>query len=63
MFKASALRVADPTSVPVFRDCLGSSHTSDLRIGIPVATCQALDVVGSVLEMVGSVSVYGDLVR
>ena len=37
----------------------GSSHTSDLKIGTPVAP----GVVGSVLGLVGSVSVYCDLVR
>ena len=41
----------------------GSSHTSDLKIGTPVATCQAPDAVGSELGLVGPVSVYCDWVR
>ena len=40
----------------------GSSHTSDLKTGTPV-TCQAPDVIGSVLGLVGPVSVYCDWVR
>ena len=65
---ASATR----TEVPGFesrwrRDFSGSSHASDLNIGTPVATlplpCQAPDVIGSVLGLVGPVSVYGDWVR
>ena len=41
----------------------GWSHTSDLKIGTPVATLQAPDVKGSVLGLVGLVSVYCDWVR
>ena len=41
----------------------GSSHTSDLKIGIPVATCKAPGVIGSALGLVGPVSVYCDWVR
>ena len=42
----------------------GSSHTSDLKIGTPVAIpCQAPGVTGSVLGLVGPVSVYCDWVR
>ena len=40
----------------------GTSHTGDLTIGTPVA-CQALGVIGSVLGLVGPVSVYCDWVR
>ena len=40
-----------------------SSHTSDLEIGIPVATRQVPGVIGSVLGLVGPVSVYCDWVR
>ena len=39
----------------------GSSHTSDLKIGTPVATLPG--VIGSVLGLVGPVSVYCDRVR
>ena len=57
--KASASRVADPG----FESRL-SSHTSDLKLGTPVAIpCQAPDVVGSALGLFGPVSVYCDCVR
>ena len=36
----------------------GSSHNSDLKIGTPVAALP--DVIGSVLGLVGPVSVYCD---
>ena len=39
----------------------GSSHTSDIKIGTPVATLPG--VIGSVLGLVGPVSVYCDWVR
>ena len=42
--------------IPVRRDVSGSSHTSDLNIGTPVATLPG--VIGSVLGLVGPVSVY-----
>ena len=45
------------------RDFWGSSHTSDLKIGTPVAACQAPGVIGSVLGLVGLGSVYCDWVR
>ena len=42
----------------------GSSHTSDFKIGTPVAIpCQAPGVIGSALGLVGPVSVYCDWVR
>ena len=41
----------------------GSSHTSDLNIGTPVATLQEPGVTGSALGLVGPVSVYCDWVR
>ena len=43
----------------------GSSHTSDLNIGTPLANvpCRAPGVIGSVLGLVGPVSVYCDWVR
>ena len=45
------------------RDFSGSSHTSDLEIGTPVATLQAPGIIGSALGLVGPVSVYCDWVR
>ena len=39
----------------------GSSHTSDLQIGTPVATLPG--VIGSALGLVGPVSVFCDWVR
>ena len=41
----------------------GSSHTSDFKIGTPVATCQAPSAIGPALGLVGPVSVYCDWVR
>ena len=55
--KASASRAEDPVYDGIFP---GSSHTSDLQIGTQVLPCQAPDVVGSVLGLVGPVSVYCD---
>ena len=51
MVKASASRAEDP----------GLSHTSDLKIGTPVATLP--NVIGPVLRLVNPVSVYCDWVR
>ena len=64
MVKASASRVEDPG----FQSCLRgifsrSSITSDLKIGTPVTTLQGPGVIGSVLGLVGLVSVYCDWVR
>ena len=42
------------------QDFSGSSHTSDLKIGTPVATT---GVIGSALGLVGPVSAYCDWVR
>ena len=61
--KTSASRAEGPG----FDSCLhggdfsGSNHTSDLKIGTPVATLPG--VIGSVLGLVGLVSVYCDWVR
>ena len=54
--KASASRAEDPG----FKShlCGDSSHTSDLKIGIPVLPCQASGVMGSVLGLVGPVTFY-----
>ena len=41
----------------------GSSYTSDLKIGTPVASLPGAGVIGSALGLVGSVSVYCDWVR
>ena len=41
----------------------GSSHTSDLKIGTPVATLQGACVIGTVQGLVGPVSVYCNWVR
>ena len=54
MVQASASRAEDPGfESRLRRDFSGSSHTSDLKIG----------VIGSALGLVGPVSVYCDLVR
>ena len=62
--KASISRPKDPG----FKSCLhwdfsGSSHTSDLKIGTPVAACHVPGIIGSVLGLVGPVSVYCDWMR
>ena len=60
---------ASRAEYPGFESCLhqdffgGSSHTSDLKIGTPVLSCKAPGVIGSVLGLVGPVSVYCDCVR
>ena len=54
--KASALGAKDPgLEFRLRRDFPGSSHTSDLKIGTPVATLPP-GVIGSVLGLVGPVS-------
>ena len=53
-------RVRIPLAPGMF---LGSSHTSDLKIGTPVATLPGACITGSVLGLVGPVSVYFDWVR
>ena len=62
MVKASASRAADPGFDSRFgrRDFSRSSHTSHLKTGIPVTTCQAPGVTRSALGRVGRVSVYFD---
>ena len=61
MVKASASRAEDPGfESRLHRDFSGSSHTSDLKIGTPVAT---LPGAWRYRELVGPVSVYCDLVR
>ena len=60
--KASASRAEDPGFESCLRrDFSGLSHTSDLKIGTPVATLPG--VIGSALGLVGLVSVYCDWVR
>ena len=61
---ASASGAEDPGFESRLRwDFSGSSHTSDLKIGTPVTTCQAPGIIGSALGLVGPVSVYCDWVR
>ena len=57
-------RVGGQGSTPAFavRIFTGSSHTSDLKSGTPVA-CQVPEDIGSALRLVGLVSVYCDWVR
>ena len=64
MVKAFASRVEDPGfESRLRRDFSGLTHTSDLKIGTPVLLCQAPGSIGSVLGLVGPVSVYCDWVR
>ena len=64
MVKASASRAEDPGLESCLRqDFFGLGHTSDLKIGTQVVPCQAPGVIGSVLGLVGPVSVYCDWVR
>ena len=56
MVKASTSGAEDPGfESRLRRDFSGSSHTSDLNIGTPVATCQAPGVIGSALGLVVSI--------
>ena len=60
--KASTSRAEDPGfESRLWRNFSGSSHTIDLKFGAPVATLPG--VIGSVLGLVGPVSVYCDWVR
>ena len=62
----SISRAKDPRFESHLRlDFSGLSHTSDLKIGTPVATlpCQVPGVIRSVLGLVGPVLVYCDWVR
>ena len=63
--KASASRAEDPGfESRLRRDFSGSSHTSDSKIGTPVAIpWQAPGVIRSALGLVGPVSVYCDWMR
>ena len=63
--KASALQAADPGCDSHVRhgDVSGSSHTSDLNIGPPVAALQAPSIIGSALGLADPLSVYGDWMR
>ena len=62
--KASASGTEDPGfESHLRRDFSGSTDTSDLNIGTPVATFQAPGIIGSALGLVGPVSVYCDWVR
>ena len=60
---------ASEVEYPVFDSCLcgwdfsRSSHTSDLKLALQWLPCQAPSVIGSVLGLVGLVSVYCDWVR
>ena len=60
--KASALGAEDPGfRSRLQRDLFGSSHTSEVKIGTPVATLPG--VLESALGLVSLVSVYCDWVR
>ena len=62
--KVSASRVEDPGfESRLRRDFFGSSHNGDLKLAFQWLPCQAPDVIGSVLGLVGPVSVYCDWVR
>ena len=64
MVKVSASRAEDlGIESRLQRDFSKSSHTSDLKIGTPVATCLVPGNIGSALGLVGPVSVYSDWVR
>ena len=62
--KSSALRAEDPGfEFGLQWDFSGSSHTSGLKIGTVMLPCQAPDVIGSALRLVGPMSVCCDWVR
>ena len=62
--KASASRAEDPGfESRLRRDFFGSSHTSDFKLSLYWLPCQAPGEIGSVLGLVGPVSVYCDWVR
>ena len=62
--KASALRAEDPGfETRLRRDFSESSHTSYFKIDTPVATLPGAWRFGSVLGLVGPLSVYCDLAR
>ena len=61
---SSPSRSANPGFDSRFRRVLSRpSHTSDLQIGTPGPPCQAPDVKGSAMGLVGPVSVYCEWVR
>ena len=64
MFTTSAPKAVDPGFDSRLRrgDISGSSHTSDLKIGTPVATLTVPGVTGLAPGLVGAVSVYCDWV-
>ena len=63
MVKASDSRAEDPGfESHLSRDFSGSSHTSDLKIGTPVAKLPGPGITGSALGLVGPVSLYCDWV-
>ena len=58
----SALRAADLGSILASAmDLCSGRYTSDLKIVSPVVTCQLPGIVGSLLGLVGPVSVYCDM--
>ena len=62
--KASASEAEGPEfESRLRRDFSGSSHTSDLKLALQWLPCQAPGIIGSVLGLVGPVSVYCDWVR
>ena len=62
--KVSVTRAEDPGfESRLRRDFPGSSHSSDLKLTLQWLSCQAPGVIGSVLGLVGPVSVYCDWVR
>ena len=61
---ASASRAADlEFGSRLRRNCSGSSHASDLKIGTQWLPCQAFGVIGSALGLISLVSVYCDWMR
>ena len=59
--KASVLRAEDPGfESRLQRDNSGSSHTSDLKLALQWLPCQVPGMIGSVLGLVGPVSIYCD---
>ena len=58
VFKASASRAEDPGFESRLRwDFSGDSHTSDLKMALQWLPCKAPGVIGSMLGLVGPVSV------
>ena len=62
--KAFPSRAEDPGfESRLRRDFSGSSHISDLKVALQLLPCQAPGFTGSVLGLVGPVSLYCDWVR